>query len=204
MQYKAKLINENTQDKLYNALKEAVSEITTDKELIENTPTRWIKAFDEWFANSKESLESIGQRLCKVFPSDNDDMIVASNIEVWATCQHHLCPYKTHIAIGVIPDGKVMGLSKYTRLVHEVARRFDSGIIEDFVSNISKTLRTTLKTENVAVIAYSLPGDVHTCAASRGANDSQMKIAASSMQGFFREKPQVRQEFMKIMELQKS
>lgn len=204
MQYKAKLINENTQDKLYNALREAVSEITTDKELIENTPTRWIKAFDEWFANSKESLESIGQRLCKVFPSDNDDMIVASNIEVWSTCQHHLCPYKTHIAIGVIPDGKVMGLSKYTRLVHEVARRFDSGIIEDFVSNISKTLRTTLKTENVAVIAYSLPGDVHTCAASRGANDSQMKIAASSMQGFFREKPQVRQEFMKIMELQKA
>lgn len=204
MQYKAKLINENTQDKLYNALREAVSEITTDKELIENTPTRWIKAFDEWFGNSKESLESIGQRLCKVFPSDNDDMIVASNIEVWSTCQHHLCPYKTHIAIGVIPDGKVMGLSKYTRLVHEVARRFDSGIIEDFVSNISKTLRTTLKTENVAVIAYSLPGDVHTCAASRGANDSQMKIAASSMQGFFREKPQVRQEFMKIMELQKA
>lgn len=204
MQYKAKLINENTQDKLYKALKEAISEITTDKELIENTPTRWIKAFDEWFGNSKESLESIGQRLCKVFPSDNDDMIVASNIEVWSTCQHHLCPYKTHIAIGVIPDGKVMGLSKYTRLVHEVARRFDSGIIEDFVGNISKTLRVTLNTENVAVIAYSLPGDVHTCAASRGANDSQMKIAASSMQGFFREKPQVRQEFMKIMELQKS
>lgn len=203
MQYRAKLIDENTQDKLYNALKEAISKITTDKELIENTPTRWIKAFDEWFANSKESLESIGQRLCKVFPSDNDDMIVASNIEVWSTCQHHLCPYKTHIAIGVIPDGKVMGLSKYTRLVHEVARRFDSGIIEDFVGNISKTLRVTLNTENVAVIAYSLPGDVHTCAASRGANDSQMKIAASSLTGDFRSQPETRQEFLKLIDLQR-
>ena len=63
MNYRAKLISENTQDKIYKALREAVAEITTDQELIENTPTRWIKAFDEWFANSKEPLESIGQTL---------------------------------------------------------------------------------------------------------------------------------------------
>lgn len=200
MQYRAKLISENTQDKIYEALKEAISEITTDQELIENTPTRWIKAFDEWFANSKEDLSVMGKNICKVFDSKNDNMVVATNIEVWATCQHHLCPFKTHIAIGVLPlGGKVMGLSKYTRLVHAVARRFDSGIVEDFVENISTALCSALNTDNVVVVAYSLPGDVHTCCASRGANDSNMRVVASSMKGAFRSQSETRSEFLSFI-----
>lgn len=200
MQYRAKLISENTQDKIYKALKEAISEISTDPELIENTPTRWIKAFDEWFANSKEDLSTIGKNICKVFPSKNDNMVVATNIEVWATCQHHLCPFKTHIAIGVLPSGgKVMGLSKYTRLVHVIARRFDSGIVEDFVENISTALCSALDTDNVAVVAYSKEGDVHTCCASRGANDSNMEVMASSMKGAFRTLPETRAEFLSFI-----
>ena len=197
MKYESKLLSKEQQDNLYNALREAISTISKDEELIENTPTRWIKAFDEWFRNSNEDLMEMGKNICKVFPSQNDSMIVAHNIEVWATCQHHMCPYKTHIAIGVIPTaGKVMGLSKYTRLVHEVARRFDSGIVEDFVENISKALNAALGTENVAVVAYSLPGDIHTCAASRGANDSNMRIIASSLKGYFKTLPDTRAEFL--------
>lgn len=197
MEYTSKLLTPEQQKKLHDALKDAISNITKDKELIENTPTRWIKAFDEWFGNSNENISEMGKHICKVFPSKNDSMIVAHNIEVWATCQHHMCPYKTHIAIGVIPTGgKVMGLSKYTRLVHEIARRFDSGIVEDFVENISKALISALGTDNVAVIAYSLPGDIHTCAASRGANDSNMRIVASSLRGDFKSLSDTRAEFL--------
>jgi len=197
MEYTSKLLTPEQQVNVEKALSSAISNITKDKELIQNTPIRWIKAFDEWFRNSNEDLGEMGKHICKVFPSKNDSMIVAHNIEVWATCQHHMCPYKTHIAIGVIPTGgKVMGLSKYTRLVHEVARRFDSGIVEDFVENISEALTSALDTENIAVIAYSLPGDVHTCAASRGANDSNMRIVASSLKGFFKKEPETRAEFL--------
>lgn len=200
MQYRAKLISKNTQDEVYKALKKAISEITTDPELIENTPTRWIKAFDEWFSNSKEDLTTIGKNICKVFPSKNDNMVVVTNIKVWATCQHHLCPFETHIAIGVLPlGGKVMGLSKYTRLVRAIARRFDSGIVEDFVENISTALRSALETDNVAVVAYSKEGDVHTCCASRGANDSNMEVMASSMKGAFRDQAETRAEFLSFI-----
>lgn len=197
MEYTSKLLTAEQQKNLHDALKAAIANITKDEELIENTPTRWIKAFDEWFKNSNEDLSDMGKNICKVFPSKNDSMIVAHNIEVWATCQHHMCPYKTHVAIGVIPTGgKVMGLSKYTRLVHEIARRFDSGIVEDFVENISRALVSALGTDNVAVIAYSLPGDVHTCAASRGANDSNMRIVASSLRGDFKSLSDTRAEFL--------
>ncbi len=197
MEYTSKLLTSEQQKNLHDALRDAIANITKDEELIENTPTRWIKAFDEWFANSNEDLGKMGENICKVFPSKNDSMVVAHNIEVWSTCQHHMCPYKTHIAIGVIPTGgKVMGLSKYTRLVHEVARRFDSGIVEDFVENISEALCKALNTKDVAVTAYSLPGDIHTCAASRGANDSNMRIVASSLKGVFKELPATRAEFL--------
>lgn len=182
-----------------DGVRAAVREITDDKELIENTPRRLLKAFDEWFKESNVPLEQIAEETCKTFESDNTDLIIADNIETWCTCCHHCCPYSTTIAIGVIPDGRVMGLSKYSRVVKRVSRRFDSGMVENLVTNIYKVLKAGLKTENIMIVAYSKPGQVHTCAASRGAKDDNMRVVSSSINGLFKMNPELKKEFLSLI-----
>ena len=120
---------------------------------------------------------------------------------MYCTCCHHCCPYSTTIAIGVVPDGKIMGLSKYSRVAKRVARRFDSGMVENYVTNIYKVLKYGLNTENIMVVAYSKPGQVHTCAASRGANETNMRVISSSINGLFKMNPELKKEFLSLIGL---
>ena len=193
------IFSKEAQSQFISGVRKTISEISTDEELIQNTPIRLLKAFDEWFKESNISLEEIAKDTCKTFASENTDLIVIDDIETWATCCHHCCPYSTTIAIGVIPNGQVMGLSKYSRVVHRVSRRFDSGMVENLVTNIYKVLHYGLNTDNIMVVAYSKPGQVHTCAASRGTNDDNMKIVTSSSHGIFVEDKELRKEFLSLI-----
>ncbi len=193
------IYSNGAQDEFIKGVRSVIMEMTEDGELIENTPRRLLKAFNEWFKDSNISLEQIARETCKTFDSDNTDLIIADNIETFCTCCHHCCPYSTTIAIGVIPDGKVMGLSKYSRVVKRVSRRFDSGMVENLVTNIYKVLRIGLDTENIMVVAYSKPGQVHTCAASRGANDTNMQVTSSAIHGLFVVNPELKREFLSLI-----
>ena len=193
------IYSNKAEEAFVTGVREVIKEMTNDQELITNTPRRLLKAFDEWFKDSNTPLEQIAKETCKTFESENSDLIIADNIEVFATCCHHCCPYSTTIAIGVIPDGKVMGLSKYSRVAKRVARRFDSGMVENLVTNIYKVLKIGLGTDNIMVVAYSKPGQVHTCAASRGANDTNMQVTSSSIHGLFVANPELKREFLSLI-----
>ena len=54
-----------------------------------------------------------------------DHLIVTPPIDVRSTCAHHLMPIHGHAFVGVLPapDGKIVGLSKYDRVVHHFASR---------------------------------------------------------------------------------
>ena len=197
------MFSNETYEKFIDGVRSLICEISNDEELIENTPIRLAEAFDEWFKESNTPLEQIADETCKTFPTDNKDLIVIDNIEVFATCCHHCCPYSTTVAIGVIPNGQVMGLSKYSRVVKRVARRFDSGMVENLVTNIFKCLKHGLNTDNIIVLAYSKPGQIHTCVASRGANDSNMQVTSSSVNGIFKTNKDLKNEFLSHINLNK-
>src|SRR5260370_11903283 len=52
-----------------------------------------------------------------------DQMVMISGIEAWSFCEHHLLPFRVRVAIGYIPCGKILGLSKFGRIVHLVCHR---------------------------------------------------------------------------------
>lgn len=190
--------------------------VTIPKHLVTNKDSKYSKDFKEYFNNELKNAESykvsLDMRLLEVTDiqrKDNSKGYVY-NLEVednptyivngiWVHNCHHCCPYSTTIAIGVIPDGKVMGLSKYSRVAKRVARRFDSGMVENLVTNIYKVLKIGLGTDNIMVVAYSKPGQVHTCAASRGANDTNMQVTSSSIHGLFVANPELKREFLSLI-----
>ena len=51
-----------------------------------------------------------------IFDESHDEMVVVRGIELFSLCEHHLVPFYGTVAVGYLPSGKVLGLSKVARL----------------------------------------------------------------------------------------
>ena len=57
------------------------------------------------------------------FEVGHDEMVILKDIPFYSICEHHFMPFHGVAAVGYIPDGRVVGLSKLARLVDGYARR---------------------------------------------------------------------------------
>ena len=75
-----------------------------------DTPKRAAKAMQYLCKGYQQTLEEVTNGA--LFSSDNSEMVLVKNIELYSLCEHHLLPFigKAHVAY--IPSGKVLGLSK--------------------------------------------------------------------------------------------
>ena len=71
-----------------------------------------------------------------MFPSDNDEMVIVKNIELYSMCEHHMLPFIGKCHVAYIPKGKVIGLSKIARVVDVFARRLQ--IQENLTNEIAQ------------------------------------------------------------------
>ena len=98
-----------------------------------------------------------------------DQLIVTGPLEIRSMCAHHLMPIYGHAVIGILPaaDGKIIGLSKYDRIVDYFATRLQ--IQEELVKQIGDYVVDMTKPRGLAVRISA----VHMCKTQRGVRASR-------------------------------
>ncbi|WP_346797874.1 GTP cyclohydrolase I FolE [Halomonas sp. Bachu 37] len=162
-----------------------------DREGLRDTPKRAAKAMQFLNAGYGQSLEEIINGA--VFESQTDEMVLVKDIELYSLCEHHLLPFIGKCHIAYLPDGKVLGLSKFARIVDMYARRMQ--IQENLTREIAEAILQVTNARGVAVVIESR----HLCMMMRGVEKQNSSMTTSVMLGGFREDQATRQEFLTLI-----
>ncbi len=121
-----------------------------------------------------------------------DQIYTVGAISVRSACSHHLVPIIGKCWIGVIPSDRVIGLSKFNRIVDWVMSR--PQIQEEAAIQLADTIEKLIKPKGLAVIIKAK----HQCMTWRGVKDNETEMVTSVMRGIFRETAEARSELMDL------
>jgi GTP cyclohydrolase I len=110
-------------------------------------------------------------------------------------CEHHLLPFFGKVAIGYVPDGKVVGLSKLVRLVNVFARR--AQIQENLTEQIADALMQNLGAKGVIVAIQA----EHLCMSMRGVNRPGVVTSTLAHRGILSQDAALRESFFERVKL---
>ena len=113
-------------------------------------------------------------------------------ISIKSTCAHHFQNIVGKCWVGIIPNGEVIGLSKFNRIVHHIAER--PQIQEEMTTQIAEALQEYAHTKNIAVVVKA----EHHCMTHRGVKEHESDMTTAIMLGSFKDDPATRSEFYKI------
>jgi GTP cyclohydrolase I len=169
---------------------EAIGE-NPEREGLLDTPKRAAKALEFLTSGYRQDLSTIVNGA--VFESENDEMVVVRDIELYSMCEHHMLPFTGRCHIGYLPNGKVLGLSKFARITDMFARRLQ--IQENLTREIALAVQEVTGARGVAVVVEAH----HFCMMMRGVEKQNSTMASSVMLGDFREHQATRSEFLRLI-----
>lgn len=105
-------------------------------------------------------------------------------------CEHHMLSFFGTAYVSYIPNGRIVGLSKITRLVHAYARRLQ--VQERLTQQIAEALESCLRPIGVAVLLRAR----HLCMEARGVKSHDSETVTCAVRGVYLTKPEAREEFM--------
>lgn len=156
-----------------------------------DTPTRATKAFKFLTHGYSQCVNEVVNNA--LFPSDNDEMVIVSDIELYSLCEHHLLPFIGRCHVAYLPTSKVIGLSKVARIVDVFARRLQ--IQENLTLQIAEAVRDLTDAAGVAVVIEAK----HLCMMMRGVEKQNSSMKTSAMLGEFRSNSATRSEFFSLI-----
>jgi GTP cyclohydrolase I len=181
---------DNKLEELYRQLIEGIGEDPSREGLLK-TPARAAKALQYLTRGYQQSVEEVVNNA--IFESDNDQMILVKDIELYSLCEHHLLPFIGKCHVAYIPTGKVIGLSKIARIVDMYAGRLQ--IQENLTKQIADTVMHAIQPAGVGVIIEAQ----HLCMMMRGVEKQNSKMTTSMMLGTFLDHDRTRSEFLRLV-----
>ncbi|WP_323750476.1 GTP cyclohydrolase I FolE [Marinobacter sp.] len=174
----------------YHAILEGLGE-DPSREGLMDTPTRAAKAMQFLTRGYQQDLNSLVNNA--VFESAMDEMVVVQDIELYSMCEHHMLPFIGKCHIAYLPQGKVLGLSKFARIVDMYARRLQ--IQENLTRQIAEAVESVTGAKGVGVVIEAQ----HMCMMMRGVEKQNSRMKTSMMLGQFRKSQATRSEFLTLI-----
>jgi len=187
----AELFQDSTLDK--DAIKESVSNILKAvgedqrREGLAKTPERVARMYEELLSGYR--ADPVAMVNNAIFKVTYDEMVIIRDIEFYSLCEHHMLPFMGRAHVAYIPDGKVIGLSKISRIVDMFAHRLQ--VQERMTRQVADFIDELLHPKGVAVVMEAL----HLCSMMRGVRKHDARLTTSTMLGAFKTDLAVRMEF---------
>jgi GTP cyclohydrolase IA len=169
--------NEKVIAKHFSAIMGELGLDLTDDSL-RDTPKRVAKMFarELFYGLDKQNFPKITVQENKF---GYDQMLVESNITVKSICEHHFVPILGVCHLAYIPGKKIIGLSKFNRIVDYYSRR--PQVQEKLTNDIINCLKAHLDTSDVAVVIDAM----HMCVKLRGVEHDKTITRTSALSGKF-------------------
>jgi GTP cyclohydrolase I len=191
-----------TSGNLMNPMEDAIRRILAevgedpDRQGLIKTPERVRKSLEYL-------MQGYRQKPCEIlanaiFHEECDHMIIVRDIELYSMCEHHMLPFFGKCHIGYIARNKVYGVSKLARLVDCYSRRLQ--LQERLTQQIAGCLMEPIHAEGVGVVIEAQ----HLCMMMRGVTKQNSKMITSAMLGSFRKETATRNEFLRLIGLERN
>lgn len=168
---------------------EAVGEDPTRAELVA-TPERAAGMFAELFAGIAIDPRSF---LEDTLAHEHQEPVVLRDISLRSTCEHHLVPMIGVAHIGYIPNGRIVGFDRLTKMADAFARR--PQIQERLTRQIVDTIDEMLQPAGVIVFLEM----EQLCMTMRGTMQANSRVITSANRGVYRDDPGLRAEFQALV-----
>lgn len=161
-----------------------------DREGLRETPARVARLWTEILAGQSEDPSV---HLQAMFDEQHHEIVLIRDIAFHSTCEHHLMPFHGRAHVAYIPDGKVLGISKFARIVDAFARRLQ--VQERLTGQIADFINDGLHAKGVAVVIEA----VHTCMTVRGVRKPGSAVVTSALRGLVLKNQSTRDEVMSLI-----
>ncbi len=159
---------------------------------LRRTDERVARLYLEMFHGLKEGSEPE----VTTFPNDEhySHMVMEKDIPFYSMCAHHLVPFYGHAHIAYIPSDRIIGLSKFARILEFYAKRPRPQLQERLTEQVVNFLEERLRPKGAMVVIEAR----HLCVEMRGVKKPGAVTVTSALRGVFHERP-VREEFLDLL-----
>ena len=157
---------------------------------LRETDRRVARMYAEMFAGLREG----SRPEVTTFPNEEGyrAMVMEKEIPFYSLCSHHLVPFYGHAHMAYIPNDRILGLSKFARILEFYAKR--PQLQERLTEQIANFFEAKLKPQGVMVVIEAR----HLCVEMRGVKKPGAVTVTSAIRGIFHQKP-VREEFLDLL-----
>ncbi len=162
-----------------------------EREGLLKTPERAAKALVDITQGYRQNPLDIARKA--IFEYEGSKIVMVKDIEFYSMCEHHILPFFGKVAVGYIPKGKMIGLSKLARIVESFARRLQ--VQERLTAQVCALLAEAMPTDGVIVACNAQ----HLCMKMRGVEKQDSSTTTLEYCGRFEREPALRDEFMRLL-----
>jgi GTP cyclohydrolase I len=157
---------------------------------LDRTDLRVAKMYQEMFHGLKEGSEP----KVTTFPNEEgyEHMVMERDIPFYSMCSHHLVPFYGRAHMAYIPEDRIIGLSKFARVLEFYAKR--PQLQERLTEQVVSFLDEKLHPRGAMVVIEAR----HLCVEMRGVKKPGALTVTSALRGVFHQRS-VREEFLDLL-----